>query len=500
MNIAIFEPYSLATPHLETALELAERHLRLGDAVHLLGCNAALPTCDYNLSHEMDACFTCMAKRRIGIKLLTPGIRVHGIYHLKPGNRMELQSFSPPLTDWAALKQVRVENFEVGMATLSSLISYFREEAPSTERYQKLILRMMITALAVYRSVQNWIDHNHTDRLYVFNGRYAIMRAVLRACQSRGIECVCHERGSTFHRYSLTYNTLPHDLEYVRERVRTSWDRAPKETREDVAAGFFHRRASGEMPNWFSFTAEQAAGRLPEDWNAGVRNIAIFTSSDEEFAAIGDQWRNPLFSDQLEGLRYVVNLVNHHPGNAHLYIRLHPNLKGLATDVVRNTHELAGDRVTVIPAEANVSSYALLRSADVVVTFGSTMGIEATFWGKPSVLLGQSIYRDFGATYNPASREEIGGLLFSTLEPRDKAGALMHGYYFATFGEEFRFFQADGVFSGRFLGTRIEPRPIFSLLLRGLRRISRTRFAPILNPFRSASWLAAGLRFGRVIR
>ena len=46
----------------------------------------------------------------------------------------------------------------------------------------------------------------------------------------------------------------------------------------------------------------------------------------------------------------------------------------------------------VIQPEEEFDSYALIESSDLVLTFGSTTGVEAVALGKPSLLLGESLY------------------------------------------------------------------------------------------------------------
>jgi len=61
-----------------------------------------------------------------------------------------------------------------------------------------------------------------------------------------------------------------------------------------------------------------------------------------------------------------------------------------------------------------VDSYDIVSAADVVLTFGSTIGIEAAYYGKPSILLGRAVYEDLGSCYVPSSHDELMKLLSSS--------------------------------------------------------------------------------------
>lgn len=144
--------------------------------------------------------------------------------------------------------------------------------------------------------------------------------------------------------------------------------------------------------------------------------------------------------------------------------------------------------MTVIGPDDPVCTYTLLKNADVVLTFGSTVGIEAVFWGKPSVSAGQCYYRNLGGTYNPSSHSKLVELLRSNLKPKDREAALMYGYYWDTEGKRFKYVKATvptrATFNGRDIRgpqwLRYVPRlwriPGIKSIARGLARAHARRF------------------------
>jgi hypothetical protein len=146
---------------------------------------------------------------------------------------------------------------------------------------------------------------------------------------------------------------------------------------------------------------------------------------------------------------------------------MHPNLEGVSNDYLASFNEIRLERVTIIPPGSDISTYSLLRKCEKVLTFGSSAGIEATYWGKPSILAGITFYRELGATYNPDTHEELIQLLRANLAPKSRESALMYGYYMKTFGRPFRHFQAEGIHKGRFKGKTIEKydRPVTKQIL-----------------------------------
>ena len=460
MKVVVFSPYAISAPHFETELEIIQRHLDRGDEVVVLACYAELTACDYNLTHEASYCLNCVGKRRAGMALLSRRVPVRSFCGWSHTAKKEVATLRTDFASLEELKAFRVDNFEIGYAVLASFVDEVRDPKPEPRAHAALFRDLLVSALTAYRSLQAYLDQHRVDRVYVYNGRVACARAALRACESRGVDCFVHDRGHNLHHYALFKNGSLHNRDHFERLIREQWARAAgRPDREEVGAQFFHNQAKGVDLFWFSFVKDQRAGLLPDGWDPGKRNVVLFNSSEDEAAAIDDSWRNPLYQDQLDGLRRIVRSLAGCGREMHLYLRVHPNLKGVKNWWTEQLMGLRSDVLTVIAPEDPVSTYALIGAADTVVTFGSTVGIEAVFWGKPSVLAGQSMYRNLGATYNPASHEELVEMVKAPLPPKDKEGALMYGYFMRTFGLPYRYVTATEVYAGKFKGRLVEPGP-----------------------------------------
>ncbi|MBI4523170.1 MAG: hypothetical protein HY695_05075 [Deltaproteobacteria bacterium] len=457
MNVVIFAPYTRFTPHLETELEIIQCHLDQGDDVSLLMCNGELLTCDINPQHTFRNCMYCIGKRAASMPLLSQKINARSFYDLSAADRAASAAVKTSFASIDELKAYRIDNFEIGYAVLSSLISWTRDPSPDLKANASRVRDLLVSAFAVYRSLQNYLEKHRVDRMYVFNGRHAPLRAAVRACQSRGVEFFTHDKGHDIQHYGLFENTTPHDRSYIEYQIREHWARAVDDPRrEQVAAEFFLDREGGVTRSWRSFITQQRAGLLPAGWNPGEKNVVIFSSSEDEFAALDDSWKSPLYNSQVEGIEAILRSLSTNGKGIRLYLRLHPNLSGISNAYMARVFQLKAEFVTLISPDDAVSTYALLKSADTVLSFGSTVGIEAVFWGKPSILAGQSFYRNLGGTYNPQSHEELIELLKADLKPKARDAALMYGYYMNSYGVPYRHFMATGITEGQFKGKKIE--------------------------------------------
>lgn len=456
MNVLVFSAYAINSPHFEAELDIAHSHLDAGDRVTMLTCGSELEVCDPNPYHDAPRCARCIGRCKAGLALLPSSITVEPFFRLTAEDRRDLDELPTRFESHDELKRLHVGRFDIGYAALSSLISKVRDPAPDLAVHGSLLRGFLRSAWTVHRSMCRYLDTHDVDRVYVFNGRFSSMRAVLRACQEQSVECFTHERGRDPTRYILLPNTTIHDIETVQGLIWETWHAARTDPdREQIGRQWYEARAQGEFDN--VFVRGQRRKRLPSGWDDNKRNISIFVSSEDEFAGISDEWRNSLYESQNEALGAIIESLRFDPRNIHLYIRTHPNLSLVDNDQTRTIAKLEAPFVTVIPPSDPVDTYELMRNSVSVVAFGSTSGIEAAYWGVPSILAGATFYQDLGVTYNPATHDELIQMLHTDLQPKPIEPTLVYGYFWPTFGKSYKYFEPDGIYTGRFKGVRIRP-------------------------------------------
>ncbi|WP_375585602.1 hypothetical protein [Cyclobacterium xiamenense] len=456
-SVAFFHSHILWPSHFETELELMEKFQDKGIAGVNFVCNDVLKSCDLNATSEIDTCSKCIQIRRKGLRLAQSSFKsipvkfkVHAFYFPKG---ISVDEF----------KSTHYKNFDVGYAVLSTIVSRYRDPYITIGKYRSEIEVLVKNAIGLYEFFVEQLTLIQPDLVVLFNGRYAYTRALLRACEVVGIKYFTHERGANQTKYMLFENTLPHDLAYFEKCMKTSWEGGihPVSEKIEIAKRFYENRRMGKSQSWFSFTENQIPDLLPVEWNANDYNVVFFLSSEDEFIAIGDQWVSPLFTTQLDGLEYIFS-KQADIENFKYYIRIHPNSRS-AVEFVKKVSQLESDQIRIILPESPISTYQLLFNANKVVTFGSTVGIEAAFWGIPSINLGVSFYKQLNVTYNPASRENVIPMLTDRkLPPKNKSGTYRYAYHLSTFGYQFEIYYPESLMSGRYRGYNLQAIPRLS--------------------------------------
>jgi hypothetical protein len=456
MKVFFFSTHTLWPHHAETELEIMQDHLNNGDEIFRFICKGELPVCDTNIDHRFHACLRCVDKQEFGQKILKGSERILTFPLVRQSHFELAAKHEFNYNDINVFKEVKIDNFDIGYAVCSSVISALREPAPGIIENLQMFRGYFYSSLAVYYSALEYVEEHKPDLIYAFNGRVAHAKPILRIAQKYGIECRIYERGCDIYHYGITVNTTPHDINYFFKQMQSKWEKADPVERERTGAIFYEERVQGKEQGWVSFVNEQKKDLLPENWNPSKHNIAFFNTSEDEYESIGPEWKNFLYPNQAYGIEKILKDFLSDE-KYHFYLRIHPNLKGLNNKQIKDALELSRYKnLTIIDADSAVSTYTLMKNAEKVITFGSSTGIEAAYWGKVSILLGKSFYYNLDVAYKPNIHAEVIELISSPLQSKSKIDALKYGYYFKTFGEKFKYYKPTGFLSGTFMNYDLD--------------------------------------------
>jgi len=454
MNILIASVFSIDSYSRGIMPDVLQSQLdKYPDAnIHYLTCSNTFDVCYFNIHKKPDVCYRCKTGVENTLELVSGNFN-----HLKISdiisaeNKQKAASFfsDKPIIDF----NHTFEDFEVGAATLSTYISRSRDR-DLHDVDQAYVKELAINALSLYLSLQGFLEREKIDLVYNFNGRQDYVRAVMRASLSKDIDCYNVERARFGGNIEFYKNVLPHNIRYKANLVEQCWRESElSETEKDeIGANFFDRQKLGESIIFPSYTQGMAKEEVPDYLSNGNKNIVLFNSSDDEFAAMGEEYKNPFFKNQNEGLEFLSELFRERLKNYNLIIRMHPNLAGVEHKYVEEIIELHQQypNIFVVIPESKIDSYALMERAYKVISFGSTTGLEANFFRKPVILLGKGIYFYSEVAYIPENKGEIEGLLKADLQPKPILNSLKFGYYFLMGGTKSLYYNEDKMGEGIF--------------------------------------------------
>ena len=459
MKVLFFEPYACWVPHYGTCLELVQNHFNNGDEIYLLNCDSSIENCDINIEKNQFFCGVCKSRKRKGLIALGQSIREEHFENLTVANLKEIKKIEQKnFRTIKELESFKIDNFDIGLAVLSSLISKARNPYLNIDQHQENIRSLVISSYKSYCSMMNHLNIFKPDCVYIFNGRFSLLKAAMRACEKKSVKFFIHERGSDNNKYMLYENHMPHSISNLEKLIDQYWndDTITVRKKAEEADKFYIQRSKGIIKNWNSFTINQEEDLLPKTWDDSKENIVFYNSSEDEYASIGEEWKMTLFDSQIHAMKEI---LAHFADNINyqFYLRVHPNIAEANKKVLEEIYYLQKySNLIIIPPDSPINTYALMFKSSKVLTFGSTMGIESAYWRKPSICLEKSFYLNLGSVYVPKSKKETIELIGDTnLPPLEINGALKYGYYLNTFGIEYKYYRSISLFKGSFNGKTI---------------------------------------------
>lgn len=421
----IYIPSGLQSPELEIMLCKAQISIDRGDHTTVATCSGGEGyACSLNIYGLRLVCNSCRSQALKGLS------RLNGIYdHIEtPKNVHYLipEKSIPILKNRWSLKNYSFEGCDVGQAAYSSYIGSSRDQ-DLEGRLSRWSLKQLIctseTLVAWFRQI---IKIQKIDKVVLYNGRQNQCRPLLRLAQLEHLDLEVMEFSGQHAGCVYTFhNNLPQDLSLLNDYIESCWKNFKGNVKQIADEYYSYKRSGGVVNDSRAYVLGQEVGLLPEGWDFSKHNIGVFNSSEDEFAALGGEYDETLYKNQLSAITQLCEAVSSDPEIV-LWLRVHPNLHGVGWSFAQQLNELGSkfSNFHVIAGDSPVSSYSLLDACKVVLSFGSTMGVEAAYWGKPSVLLGRCVYEKLGCVYIPKNHAEVVQLISDRyLKPLPPEGA-----------------------------------------------------------------------------
>ena len=422
---------SLEVPHAGIMMDDVMISRKQGDMVYWAYCKDALSSCFMNLDGHKCICKFCHRMYREYENHYLEGVTMIPISHTD----FKHQPRQFDLKNADDVKAVKYRGVQVGSSVLSIYYDVTRDlDMLNFSGFLTYAVPLMERLCDFIDYAYKLLEEIQPDQILIYNGRLFENRLFYDIAKAQGISFVSLEgMGGRVEPYKKIRfeGDLPLSIPLFGRMIENLWKESPlsDEEKERQASTYYEKRRHGILiGDTKVYTKEQQDGLLPEGFQADKRNFAIFNSSQDEIEALGDDFMTGrIFDTQYEAIAFM---LEHADADIHFYLRIHPNLKGVSHKDHMELYDLRKyANITVIPPESIVSSYALMDACEKVITFGSTAGVEASYWGKPSILVGRAYYEMTGACYHVRDKEELVRDLNDHLEPKDKLGAIKYGYF-----------------------------------------------------------------------
>ncbi len=289
----------------------------------------------------------------------------------------------------------------------SALISRSGNEYLETSKWLKEKANKYRTeAVIAFNAVREHLTQfPEVSEVAVINGRFPCQRGVIEAAKIFNVPWSSYERGS----YEVALPPFLYSAERYFRAVNYWYAKFPTYARIEKQKAILDMKLSNDqihsnaVKNWF-LSRRQAGGtnRFAETWKdtsdekSANRFAVLFTSSVDEFAELGTDWKEAEWKDQWEAFEYLIPLLLNESYRP--VLRIHPNLDNKPTKT-RNATRIAIDSLVkkfpeleIIEPSAPTNSYSLLEVADLAIVWNSTIGLEASQMGVRTICLSSAEY------------------------------------------------------------------------------------------------------------
>ena len=439
--------------------EMLLNHKEKGDEIYFLRCSGMNGVgCGNLLAMSEGTCKHCQEKQKMFHRI--SGLDKYIKEYIDVEQRMPQKEYFGfhRYENIEELMELEYQGNDIGRGIAAIIVSQFRDSEPElTDEIQDVIHRYSNMLVNYIDTLERLVAEYRFDITYVFSGRFPFHRATLRVMQKNHVDIYVSEVALTLGKYRLTYNQYPHGEMVDHTMADQVWSNGLSyEEKERLAAQWYIGRQTGDslIHKEFHFVRDQKEGVL-DCIKEGSLNIAVFISSEDEYVTIKEQ--ECYFKNQNEVLQQIAQTKWDIPVN--FIVRVHPNLRGLENAQTRGLREIRGDCITVIPAESPVSTYQLVRQCDLVLTFISTMGIEACFARKPVIVLGYAFYSKLLNTVMPQNHAELcEAINHFAIEDyhieENYIAALKYAWWMMTLGVEFKHYVQEGLYHYTYSGKK----------------------------------------------
>ncbi|MCA9065117.1 MAG: hypothetical protein KDA96_18740 [Planctomycetaceae bacterium] len=399
---------------LARALELRDQ----GEEVSVAHCALTAGTCSANVLGSRAICAACRYSTR-------KSVEPTGLELIPLATDADDSSPPPARFGYGELSQVA----DGVNSCLVTVLRILTEDLRRVSVLRGIKRRYFRSTLSLLASMHQVLETRGIDRVEVLNGRYACTKVGVIAARSQG---------RTFNTLDFNLNGkpmvfqghTPHDRTAIQERIRRN------DANEEIARLYYNGRRDRRFNK---FAAAHRRFRAPRTSDNITRKVTFYLSSQDECESLGPEWKSP-FRDAAS----VIEQASRRFPDYYFSVRFHPNQATIVSDVCSPFHSLYQlPNVQLYLPTDDVDSYSLMEWSDVVVTFASTVAIEACWSAKPVIQLGPSFFDQLHISYTPQTLDEFLEILSGPLQPHSAEPAARFATYETLDFDELQYLVCD---------------------------------------------------------
>ena len=447
--------FTAMTPHLEASLEVSRR-LSQNNSIEYahLGKFVTRPTMYSKLllKRKFQMPIRVNRVRNYLKKYSNRDCKIKWIKSDQFLNITKSKKFVYSYNNLQELKSIEFKNYNIGVGIASTVITDLADPNPFplNKKYIKEIQEQIKSAEMSIKLAEVILEKKKYDVIVLFNGRMTCEHAFKQVAKAKGLKIYFHERVKTNTRFFFE-DYQPHYFDKRKKEMKLMKEEIPSQVINRIGEDFFKRKVLGDGVFERSYTKNQVIKTSKQltrylDNNKEKKIISYFTNSDDEFQSIdGVASRYPFFGNQISAVKDLADIAK--LLDYILIVRVHPNLKSKSLNENNRWSELSKHIETSgfywVSEDDPESTYDIIKKSSIVVSAGSTVGAEAVYLGKKSIVITNSFYNGIIPSVDLAeTKEDLKKCIInsSSNEFIDPKESYIYGAWIMSYGPQYKYF------------------------------------------------------------
>ncbi|MFM7682657.1 MAG: hypothetical protein ACKO7P_07915 [Bacteroidota bacterium] len=283
------------------------------------------------------------------------------------------------------------DNTPIGELTKVNVLRYFYQGSfTNSDNELKVYKKYLLGTYQSVKSIENYFSTSSADLILLQNGSGNLDQSMIYWAQKKAINYFTQESFIGSNSWIYKKNGIAIHLDFINEWKKNNVILSDAQLSE--LHQFFLKIKKGEVYNIQLQESEIGTLNLK-------KGVALFTNMNFDAYVLG---RNSLFSSMENWLLETIEFWKENIKDIPLYIRVHPGETKMVTPAVKFTREIVkpflDENIILIDSDSDINSYSLVLNSNYVITYSSTIGVEAMMMDIPCVSAGEAFYKPFAIT------------------------------------------------------------------------------------------------------
>ena len=433
MNILIHLNTFHWEDHTAQLVELTLNHQRKGDKVFITLCENISKYCPANYKFGFNKCNECIRQQKFILEKILKEVKIIKIDGLE---NINISNLTSKIKSSENIKKIYYDkHLPAGRLSMSTYISLKQDVFLKYLENRTILDNLLKITIQLYNFAKKIINKHKIHKVYVWNGRRSTDGPFLYAAKKLGIPFYSFINAYNYNYFQVQKTLGVHDLNYTRKEINKLF-KLRKKNFIKVSKKFYQFFKFGNYKLYGKTLFSKNFSNKKINFNTNKKKLSIFTSSYWEFASLADkEWSNINIYNFIKKILTDKDISK----NYEITIRWHPNHKsatGYEKKEIESLIKNYSKNISHIQPKSDLNSYNLIDESDIILSFGGNIGVEATYYGKPSIIVGTAPYDRLNTVYVVKNLNSLKKLLRHNLKPKEKINSIKYGYFQMMYGNK----------------------------------------------------------------